>query len=193
MKRRKFFTGTIAGAAGLTAASCTRISQSDTRDELFRFVHFTDVHMRPERGAPEGFARAVAAINACEPDFVVGGGDMIDDALAVDEARAVLEYDLYEEHRARFDMPVHEVIGNHEVFGITAPGLVRRDHPDWGKELFRHRLGNGATWRSFDHKGVHFVLLDTIGIEPDGDASRYFGEIGANSSIGLPGTSVRSP
>jgi len=31
-----------------------------------------------------------------------------------------------------------------------------------GKDMFRERLGNGKTYRSFDHKGWHFVLLDSI-------------------------------
>ena len=40
--------------------------------------------------------------------------------------------------------------------------------------MFRRRLGDGATYTSFDHKGWHFIILDGIGFTPE---RRYYGHI----------------
>jgi hypothetical protein len=61
-------------------------------------------------------------------------------------------------------MPVWRAIGNHECFGVYKQSGVSPSHSDYGKALFKRRLGNGRTYRSFDHKGWHFVLLDGIKI-----------------------------
>jgi 3',5'-cyclic AMP phosphodiesterase CpdA len=66
------------------------------------------------------------------------------------------------------------VIGNHEVFGLYPRSGVEESHPEYGKEMFRRRLGGGATCRSFDFGGWHFILLDTIGFTPE---RRYEGRV----------------
>jgi len=181
MKRRTFMKGVVAsGIGGITAGACTRKPAAPGRRKLFSFVQFTDVHVQPESGAKEGFLAAIGKMNSLEVDFALGTGDFVMDALNVDEGRAFMLYDMFEECRKSFDMPVHYALGNHEVFGIYAPDKVPGDHPDWGKELFKRRLGDGETWRSFDHKGVHFLLLDSVGIEKNEGkpGHHYIGEIG---------------
>ena len=177
MKRRNFLTFASAGLAGAVSGCSTG---RDQRLRRFSFIHFSDVHVQPELGAEEGFRAAISRMNATGAEFAIGGGDFVMDALAVDEARATLQYDLYDECCASLHMPVHNVIGNHEIFGVSVPKMIPATHPDWGKGLFRRRLGNGETYHSFDHDGVHFVLLDSIGLEPsiNGIGQTYFGEIG---------------
>jgi Icc protein len=46
----------------------------------------------------------------------------------------------------------------------TASGTLPTD-PLYGKKLFADRFG--PTWYSFDHKGCHFLVLDSIGITDD--------------------------
>ncbi len=181
MRRRSFLKGTAAaGIGGAASLSCTQEPQAPSRRKLFSFIQYSDVHVQPERGAKEGFLAAIAKMNTSGADFAIGTGDLIMDALNVDEERAFMLYDMYDECCASFDIPVHHGIGNHEVFGIYAPDKAPESHPDWGKELFKRRLGDGATWKSFDHKGVHFIMLDTVGIEknPDKPGHHYIGEIG---------------
>jgi len=200
MNRRHFIGGALAGVSGLFAGSCARKQPSPEAQELFSFIHFTDVHVQPERGGREGFLAAIEKMNSLGADFAVSGGDLVMDALEADEMRAFMLYDMYADCCTRFDMPVHQVMGNHEVFGIYVPEKVPLDHPDWGKELFKKRLGNGATYRSFDHKGVHFIVLDSVGIEQDenGPAYHYIGQIGIDQLMWLkndmatlaPGTPV---
>ena len=51
----------------------------------------------------------------------------------------------------------------------------------------RHRLGEGRTYRSFDYKGVHFVLLDSLQWEKNTDKPgyEYYGAIGAEQMAWL--------
>ena len=142
----------------------------------FRFLFMTDIHVQPESRAVEGFQAAIARANALNPDFIITGGDLIMDALEQNEARADSLYDLYTAQTQRFDMPVHNVLGNHEIFGLYPQSRVDRGHPEFGKQMFRNRLGEGRTYRSFDHKNWHFILLDGIGTTSDG---KYIGEIDA--------------
>ncbi len=181
MKRRGFLSTTAAGLTGVTAASCAKRPSEPVRTKLFSFIHFTDIHVHPESGATEGFLQAIEKMNSVNPDFVVSGGDLQTDVLAADEERANMLYDLYIKCCENFDAPIYDTIGNHEIFGITVPDKVSENHPDWGKEMYKRRLGNGSTYMSFDHKGVHFLLLDSMGIEKRENAPghRYFGEIGA--------------
>ena len=187
MKRRNFIKGALASASGLITLSCTPEQPVSGKKKLFSFIHFSDIHVQPEKGATEGFLMAIEKMNSLQPDFAVSGGDLIMDALAVDEQRAVMLYDLYIDCCKKFQVPVYDVIGNHEIFGITVPDKVSQNHPDWGKEMFKKRLGNGKTYQSFDHKGVHFLLLDSMGIEKDkeGPAYNYIGEIGSEQMAWL--------
>lgn len=180
MIRRDFIGSAVLGTAGIFGLSCSGKQVAGEKKELFSFIHYSDVHIQPEKGAKEGFLAAVNKMNSLKPDFAVSGGDLVMDALAVDEKRATGLYGMYSECCKSFDIPHYDVMGNHEVFGITAPDKVPLNHPEWGKEMFKKRLGNGATYRSFDHKGVHFLLLDSVGIEksPDGKGSDYIGQIG---------------
>ncbi|MCK5221856.1 MAG: glycogen/starch synthase, partial [Candidatus Aminicenantes bacterium] len=36
----------------------------------FSFVFMTDVHLRPEKNAPEGFKKAIEKINSLQPDII---------------------------------------------------------------------------------------------------------------------------
>ena len=164
MKRRDFIGSAVITTAGMLGISCAEKNISTEKKELFSFVHYSDVHVQPEIGAKQGFLTAIEKMNSLNPDFAVSGGDLIMDALAADEKRATELYDLYLDCCKSFKIPRYDVIGNHEVFGITVPDKVQLNHPLWGKEMFKNRIGEGKTYRSFDHKGVHFLLLDSIGM-----------------------------
>jgi 3',5'-cyclic AMP phosphodiesterase CpdA len=133
----------------------------------------TDIHVQPELQADERFKAAISKVNELKPDFVITGGDLIMDAFEQTEERAKLLYELYLEISEEFNMPVFNTIGNHDVFGLRAQSGVSADHPQYGKKMFENYLGNGKTYFSFDHKGWHFIFLDSIGLTSDG----YYGVI----------------
>ena len=177
MKRREFIRATLAGAALTTAWRETSGAAPATQAGSFRFVHLTDLHVQPELGGEEGLAKAVQAVNALEPapDFVITGGDLVMDALEQDYQRADRLFDVLTKCLDKLAVPVHHVIGNHDIFGWYPWSTVNRRHPEFGKKMFEKRLGEGRTWRSFDHKGWHFVLLDSL--EWDKKRTDYVGVI----------------
>jgi 3',5'-cyclic-AMP phosphodiesterase len=144
-------------ALGLWVCSCASSNR-------FRFVFMTDIHLEPRDAAVRGFDAAIDRVNALNPRFVVTGGDLVADALGQRKPRADSLYNLFIEESARFRMPVYNAIGNHEHFGVFPESGVAVDDPDFGKAMFRRRLGNGASFRSFDAGRWHFILLDGIGL-----------------------------
>jgi len=162
----------IAGAAGFATGARHAAAEAATAgaETGFRFAFLTDIHVRPELRAEEGFRKCVAAVNRLRPrvDFVITGGDLVADALAADTPRAKLLWDLFENVCKDIDAPVHHVIGNHDVLGWSPRSGVPPNHPHFGKRMFKDRVGRGRTYRSFDHKDWHFVLLDSVGCAPGG-------------------------
>ncbi|NQT27877.1 metallophosphoesterase [candidate division KSB1 bacterium] len=158
---------------GIYVASFLTVT-AQTKDNGFRFVFMTDIHLQTELNGDVGFQTAIQKVNTLSPDFVITGGDLIMDALEANHEQATNLYDLYLESCEEFEMPVHNTIGNHEVFGLYENSGVSQDHPEYGKTMFKNRIGNGQTYRSFDHMGWHFILLDGIGFTED---RHYTGEI----------------
>jgi len=159
MNRRHFLgTSLLAGLAGQAFAA--------TKDEdSFDFAYLTDIHVQPELGAPDGFRQCLRAVNALSTpaDFVLTGGDLIFDALDVGMDRIREQWKVFDECSKELALPVHHAIGNHDVVGWSAKSPVRPTDQDYGKKLFAERFGLARTYRSFDHKGWHFIILDSIG------------------------------
>src|SRR5262249_18805484 len=84
----------------------------------FRFVHFTDLHIQPELHAAEHCARCVEAINGTGASFAIAGGDLVFDANLASRQRAGSLVKLYQSTTSRLSIPFHNVIGNHDLFGI---------------------------------------------------------------------------
>src|SRR5690606_39810408 len=62
----------------------------------------------------------------------------------------------------KLKLPYHCTIGNHDVLGLSSRRKVEVTDPDLGKKMFMDRLGMEKSYYSFDHKGWHFVILDSI-------------------------------
>ncbi len=144
-----------------------------SKEVRFTFAYLADIHVQPELHAEEGFMQAVNAVNELKPDFVLTGGDLIMDAMAQPYERACMLYDMYKSVSENFEMPVYNTIGNHEHFGVSKGSGVDPSHPEFGKKMYQKRIGE--CYYSFDHKGWHFMVLDSIGLPPD---SSYVGLIG---------------
>ncbi|HVO98113.1 MAG TPA: metallophosphoesterase [Bryobacteraceae bacterium] len=132
----------------------------------FRFVHFTDTHIQPEMKAADGCRMCFGAINVQRPDFALCGGDLVFDSNETPARRAVELFDLYGETVKRLEMRVHSVPGNHDVVGLSTKSGIAATDPLYGKKTFEDRIG--PRYSSFDHKGWHFILLDSIGTPAGG-------------------------
>lgn len=140
------------------------------RGTTFRFVHASDVHLSEETLPRIRELRVI--VEEQRPEFVLITGDLIHDALRVDDAEATGYYELFLEEIAAFPAPVLTVPGNHEIFGIERHrSLVSPEHPLYGKAMYRHFLG--PTYYSFNAGGIHFVGLDSV----DFDDLWYYGHV----------------
>src|SRR5690349_14315289 len=102
VSRRSFLGGSLAAAAAglwlpsrevVAAEPAVATPEANTG---FRFVHLTDIHVQPELGASEGFAKCLKAVEALDPkpDFILTGGDLVYDCSG-DVNRAHMLFDLY--------------------------------------------------------------------------------------------------
>ncbi len=180
-------TFTFGGLAlgGITAGTlngCARPSANDAPAPKpdapdFTIGFLSDPHINGELDAPTGTAKAVEHMLAQPqaPEAVITGGDLVFDVLETDREAADAQFDLLDTALAPIQVPIHHTIGNHDCYGVYESSGISPDDPMYGKELFRQRLGLESTYRSFDHEGWHFVILDTIGLEE----RHYIGHVDA--------------
>jgi Icc protein len=164
MNRRRFLA--LTGAAGLSpwvGPSLHGLSTAGSQD--FTFLFITDTHLQPELNAAQGCDQCFKKARTIKSDFVLQGGDHVFDALAVNGSRATSVFDLYAKTEQDLGMKIHHTLGNHDCFGIVSSSGVAESDPLYGKKMFEARFGK--TYYSFDHKGVHFIVLDSIGITSD--------------------------
>ena len=121
----------------------------EASEPAFRFAYVSDTHLYA-RGLDHRFAKAtikaVEDVNALDPqpDFVLFGGDL-----------------------AQLGRPDELTIGQQIIGEIGAPVKMMVGEHDWYLDM-------GEKWRemfgpdhySFDHKGVHFVVLNSV-VEKD--------------------------
>jgi Calcineurin-like phosphoesterase len=147
---------TAAGIAGVVFSTGLRgvaRAANHAEDEDFVFVQLSDTHwgfadpkINPE--FEHTLPKAVAAVNALsrQPDFVVFTGDLTHTTDDADERRRRM---------ARFK----EIAGGLRVKTLRfLPGEhdASLDSGEAFRELF------GETHYTFDHRGVHFVVLDNV-------------------------------
>lgn len=125
----------------------------------FTFVHASDTHLS-EQSLPR-LLKLRAKVDSLKPAFMIVTGDLVKDALRVGEKDATTLYEMYVREIAKFPVPVWNVPGNHEIFGIERHrSLVSEKHPLYGKKMYRHYLG--PDYYSFSYGGVHFMGLNSV-------------------------------
>ncbi|MEG9434686.1 metallophosphoesterase [Edaphobacter sp. HDX4] len=152
------------GAAGAASALPSTLIAAPT-PESFTFLFLTDTHLQPELDAAHGTDMAFRKARGIKADFAIQGGDHVFDSLAVPKQRALSLFDLYGKTEQDLGMKLHHTLGNHDVVGIYPQSGVPPTDSLYGKKLFEERFGR--TYYSFDHKGHHFMVLDSIGITSD--------------------------
>jgi len=148
MKRREFVKlGSTSLIAGCLPVSMVKLAFGDAKED-FSFAYISDSHIQHIKGNQfvrnwdQGLIRAVAETNLLHPrpDFVMFGGD-----LAQLATRPELDHGA--EMLAGLNYDVKMVMGEHDYY---------LDLGEYWSELF------GPQHYSFDHKGVHFVVLNSI-------------------------------
>jgi 3',5'-cyclic-AMP phosphodiesterase len=159
VSRRKVLA---AGGSALLLPSMSLAQRKPNRKRVLRIAHLTDIHVQPERGAPEGMETALAHVKAQKDkvDFVFTGGDLIMDAMGATRERSKEQWDIFTRVIAESKIPVEHTIGNHDVWGWNNRGKYSQE-PGFGKEWTCEILGLEKPYRSFDRSGWHFIVLDS--------------------------------
>ena len=136
----------------------------------WRFAHLSDPHVWAENAGRLRRALALAAARGVDSALI--SGDLVRDALRADAAAARAGFALYASVAREARFPLRPAIGNHDLFGIDrAWSHVPPDHPDYGKGLYERE--QGPRYSAFSRGRIHFIVLDTIGI----DDTRYHGDL----------------
>lgn len=141
----------------------------------FRVVHMTDWHVREGLGAREGSALAVRKVLELDvqPDLVLIGGDIGDGLMSVGPEVADRQYGWIEEVLRPFEIPVHFAVGNHDIAQWALAPRDGNPDPFGAKQRFLDRFGIEGRYRAFDHKGLRFLMLDSIHPAPEGAPQAY--------------------
>lgn len=143
-----------------------------------RFAHLTDLHIQPERHAMEGVAACLHHVQSLQdkPDFIMTGGDHVMDAFDQQYERASKLWDLLSATvKAENSLPVRYCLGNHDIWGWNkSKSKTGGDEKGWGKSMALDHVGLPKPYYSFDSKGWHFVVLDSVRNDPD-DPAGYVG------------------
>lgn len=134
-----------------------------------RFLFMPDLHLRRDRNSPKGIE---ASLNAAmklnpKPQFIVTGGDLIDDMRSMTPEQADEMAALFQRiWRDNTDLPTYHALGNHDVAGLTNDEFPP-DHPLFGAQFLKEKLAMPGLFYSFDREGWHFVVLYNVEITPD--------------------------
>lgn len=187
---RRHFLSLSAAAAAASALPSSAMAPAAVAPGNLRFVFFTDTHLQPENGGAEGTALALEKIKALKPEFCIQGGDHCFDVTASPRERCMMLLDLYSKTEHTLDgIPVHHALGNHDVFGTGPAAHIPNTDPLYGKKSFQQRY-NTKTYYSFDQKGYHFIVLDSVGITDDGE---FEGRIDASQLLWLTADLAAQP
>lgn len=148
---------------GLAQAIPSPLVSPKSNPDDFDFVFFSDCHLEPELSGVEGCAKCFAQINSANPEFCIAGGDQVFDVCQQDLTRAHMLFKLYQQTEKALHSKVFYTVGNHDVIGINQKSPVEPRDLEYGKKLYQEYFGK--TYYSFDYKGWHFIVLDSIGIE----------------------------
>jgi len=149
MKRRTFLKiaagTTITAAYGFMFPFQIKVAHGKEEREAFTFAYISDTHLyaaNPNHRFVKAIKKAVEDVNLLnpQPDFVFFGGDLAQLGQA-DELK--LGKEILSEVKAK----VYMMVGEHDWYF---------DMGEKWRELF------GKDIYSFDHKGVHFVVLNSV-------------------------------
>ncbi len=116
-------------------------------DDAFTFVILSDRTGGAARGQ---WAAAVRQVNMLQPDFVMCVGDLIN-GYTEDVAEITRQWEEIEAMTKKLDAPFFYCPGNHDI----SNGTMRKIYVE------RHGV-NGKSYYSFNYRGCHFVVLDSM-------------------------------
>lgn len=149
----------LMGAAGSVPFSLPSCQKKDgcKAEKKFSFAFFTDVHLLRDndRNSHIGFQRALDDVLSRGIDFILFGGDNID-AYHLQETEAESLYKKFKDEVEKRGIEAYYTIGNHDAYYTP----INREADPHSFAL--HRKYFGALNHTFDYKGVHFIVLNSV-------------------------------
>ena len=144
----------------LLALLITPLTMEAEESGPFRVAFLTDIHLDVQ-GTPRkcaGYKRALDSVKDHNVDLMILGGDLadLDRRLPEDYERAGLALDRIRSMAEETGIPTYYTIGNHDRYYYREDGSKEPT----GVELFEKHLGRSTY--SIDHKGVHFVVINSV-------------------------------
>lgn len=128
----------------------------------FQFIHASDTHI--SETSIDRMNKLRTVVDSVDPNFILITGDLVKDALRVDEKEATRLYELFRTESKKIRQPTWLTPGNHEIFGIERMNsLVSPTNPLYGRKMYRHYFG--PDYYSFNYGGIHFVALNSVDFE----------------------------
>ncbi len=190
MKRRDFIAQTLLSTAATTGLVTTAASANTpsvktdseqavaqtARKHVIRIAHLTDIHVKPDKVAEEGMARAFRNANDLnpKPDFIINGGDSIMDALEKTKEETAAQWKVYKTIlKAENSLPVVHAIGNHDIWGWFSKFNGLQADKLYGKQWAIEELGLPNRYYSFERAGWKFIILDSVQLNREGGYVAY--------------------
>lgn len=146
-------------------------SGSDNKKNSFKFAFFTDIHLNGgNNNCFAGIEKAIESAKKNNVDFILTGGDNVDiDVLGKDAETAHELYANYADIIKNAGVKYYAAIGNHDRFW----GCEKND-PLYNEGLFEKYINK--SYYSFDHKGWHFIVLNTSNTVVDEQQKQWLSE-----------------
>jgi predicted phosphodiesterase len=144
---------------------------STKKKSKFSFAFLTDIHLnKGDNNCFQGIEKAINSAKSNKVDFILTGGDNVDiDGLKKDSETAHNLYGKYASVIANSGIEYHATIGNHDRFW----GCEKTD-PLYNEGLFEKYMN--TSYYSYDHKGWHFIVLNTSNSVVDEEQKKWLAQ-----------------
>lgn len=166
----------------IVLSSCKTEACSVDSGEGFSFAFFTDIHLnKKENNCFNGLKKAIHSADAHNVDFILTGGDNCEiDELEEDTQTARDLYKQFASITGESPVPFYPAIGNHDrLWGVN------KEDPLYNEGLFEKYTGH-KSYYSFDHKGWHFIVLNTANSSVDDAQMKWLQNDVNNTSKEMP-------
>lgn len=127
-----------------------------------RLVFLSDIHLDGTEFSRQGFQKCLNAIASLEPkpDFLINGGDVIQDGLKLDKHTCIEQWEIFKEMMDELPYPIFHTIGNHDL-SAWEPNVLARS-------LSLKYFEQNNNYFHFNQGGWTFIILDSTREKLDG-------------------------
>jgi len=118
-------------------------------------AHYSDKTEEKGRFFRESLAKMAEFVNHMnqeDVDFIITSGDIADHRPDGNEESAMKDLQDIETVLRKFNGPLYHVLGNHDLDGLLKKQYLQ--------VIMNTDIPENRTYYSFDHSGVHFIVLD---------------------------------